>query len=99
LTSEETAFMKQKPPDIVGNTEDRQEWVLKKNQMSTAIVRRLKQIVHMERGKLPKEKESSSCKLGAIGDLLKKEVLHIKINATSTSTSKWDITLDDFSLH
>ena len=78
--------MKQKPPDIVGNTADRQDWVLKKIQMSTAIVRRLKQIVNTERGPAANKREST-CTLGAIGDLLKKEVLHIEIDATSTSTS------------
>ena len=78
--------MKKKPPDIVGTTEGRQEWVLKKNQMSTAIVRRLKQSVNTERGPAANKREST-CTLGAIGDLLKKEILHIEINATCTSTS------------
>jgi hypothetical protein len=43
-------------------------------------------IVHKERGKLPKDKESS-CKLGAIGDLLKDGILHISFNTTPTSSS------------
>ena len=78
--------MKRKPPDIVGTPEDRQEWVSKKNQMSTAIVRRLKQSVHTESGKLPNNREST-CTLGAIGELLQKGILHIEVNISSTSNS------------